>query len=175
MAERFCDRYFSPEGPARSHQAGVLQIAVHEPERPVYGGDPHGCPKLLPLWVHWLGPSRVIIVPGTPPMKWSGGADEPLALRLPIATAPNDSNKLARPALALDSLIGAPKALETIGTRRVVGPNLRAKPRRVAASTRSFHGLTLRYGNASSWSDRSAAHGQTALDAGEEVLGQRHE
>jgi hypothetical protein len=41
-------------------------------------------------------------------------ADEPLAVRLPIATAPSDSNKLARPALALDSLIGAPKAVETI-------------------------------------------------------------
>ena len=28
----------------------------------------HGRPKLLPLWVHWLGPSRVIVVPATPPM-----------------------------------------------------------------------------------------------------------
>src|ERR1035441_175366 len=75
----------------------------------------HGCPKLLPLWVHWLGPSRVIVVPATPPMKWLGGADEPLAVRLPIATATSDANKLARPALALDSLIGPPQAVETIG------------------------------------------------------------
>ncbi len=108
-------------------------------------------------------------------MKWFGGADEPLAVTLPIATAPSDSNELARPALALDSLIVAPKAVETIGTRRVVGPNLRAKPRPIAASSKSFHGLTHRYGNAASWSDGSAAHGQTALDAGEEVLGERHE
>jgi hypothetical protein len=57
-----------------------------------------------------------------------------------------------------------------MGTRRVVAPNLRAKPGPIAASSRSFSGLTLRCGSAASWSDGSAAHGQTTLDPARKFL-----
>ena len=73
-------------------------------------------------------------------MKWLGGADEPLAVKLPIATVPSDSNKLARPALALDNLMGAPNPVETIGTRCVAGPNLGAEPGPIVASSGPFVG-----------------------------------